>query len=401
MSLRWLPCFLVLSTACLAQVAPDIAKGTTRAEVIRKLGWPQGTSLADDREILNYPQFSVLLEQGRVLKVEPKPKEEPARSRVYRQTPPKANQPAPAPRPVPPASQPKVMAPVPTVQSRAQVEKALPPPIKLPDAPTPAPSVVQVSRRADAGMNQLAWVMLALSVGAGLMLTAWVWQRRREEAELKRYRDKSSAPKAAAQPEPPLVVPPRPARPDPFKDGWTLALLKEIEWHRYEQVVAEYYQLTGHEAKLTDFGSDGGIDVEVRRPGEAEPFLLVQCKAWDSDLIDVKLVRELYGVTAARRVTRAAFFTTSDYTPSAREFAALVGMELIDGPGFLAKIKSLDLVGQLKLHELATAGDYKTPTCASCGTKMLLRNPGNGGRPFYGCRNFPRCRNTLTCSEAA
>lgn len=400
MSLRWLPCFILLSTACLAQVAPDIAKGTTRAEVIRMLGWPQGTSLADDREILNYPQFSVLLEQGRVLKVEPKPKEEPTRSPVYRQTPPKVSQPAPAPRPVAPASQPKVMTPVPTYQSKAQVAQTLPPPIQLPAAPTPAPSVVQVTRRTDAGMNQLAWVLLALSVGAGLMLTAWVWQRRREEAELKRYRDKANAPRAAKPPEPP-VVSPRPVRPDPIKDGWTLALLKGIEWHRYEQVVAEYYRLTGHEAKLTDFGPDGGVDVEVCRPGEAEPCLLVQCKAWDSEPIDVKLVRELYGVTAARRVTRSAFFTTSDYTPSAREFAASVGMELLDGPGFLAKIQSLDLVAQLKLHELATAGDYKTPTCASCGTKMLLRNPGNGIRPFYGCRSFPRCRNKLSCSEAA
>ena len=47
------------------------------------------------------------------------------------------------------------------------------------------------------------------------------------------------------------------------------------------------------------------------------------------------------------------------------------------------------------LLAFATAGDYTTPTCPSCGVKMKAV-AGSGGRPdFWGCKNYPRCRQKL------
>lgn len=192
-----------------------------------------------------------------------------------------------------------------------------------------------------------------------------------------------------------LGLPPKiGARPDFLKDGWTLDLLKRLEWHRFEQVVAVYHRLQGNRAELTAFGADGGIDVEVYRPSEVTPFLLIQCKAWAHEPVGVALIRELFGVAAARRIPGTAFHTTSSYTSDARGFASSVNMELVDGNGFLERIKLLPLSAQITLHEFATAGDYTTPTCPSCGVKMVIRTARQGrnaGNDFWACAS---CRNS-------
>jgi len=49
------------------------------------------------------------------------------------------------------------------------------------------------------------------------------------------------------------------------------------------------------------------------------------------------------------------------------------------------------VVAYFVCHSFATAGDYTTPTCASCGVKMIVRTPKAGGKAFWGCVNYPRC----------
>lgn len=65
----------------------------------------------------------------------------------------------------------------------------------------------------------------------------------------------------------------------------------------------------------------------------------------------------------------------------------------INGVMFLPMIKRLPELSQQKLMALATMGDYKTPSCASCGVKMLKRNGKRG--EFWGCANYPRCKQML------
>ncbi len=55
---------------------------------------------------------------------------------------------------------------------------------------------------------------------------------------------------------------------------------------------------------------------------------------------------------------------------------------------------------QAALLAVATEGDYRRPTCASCGVKMVERTPKNGGSAFWGCVHSPRCRATLSMRSA-
>jgi restriction system protein len=173
--------------------------------------------------------------------------------------------------------------------------------------------------------------------------------------------------------------------------------LNEIEWYRFEHVVAGYEKAIGHDARLTGFGADGGIDIKVYGGDSGQLKRLVQCKAHNRKL-KVDLIRAFYGVMAHERISHGTFYTTGEYTRDALSFAEGKNLELVDGRTLVSRIKKLDLPIQLKLFEVATEGDYTTPTCASCGIKMLLKT-GRRDRPFWGCENFPRCHNTLTVAR--
>lgn len=179
---------------------------------------------------------------------------------------------------------------------------------------------------------------------------------------------------------------------------WSIELLRKLEWKRFEEVVAAYIRELGQTARTTRIGPDGGVDVEVLDPATNRVVMLVQCKAWDAYKVGIKPVRELFGVMAAARVTEGAFFTTGEFTNEAMSFGRENNLDLIDGVELMSRVGQLPQSSQLNLLRLATDGDYTTPTCPSCDVKMVLRTANKGrseGQEFWGCRNFPRCRQTF------
>lgn len=169
---------------------------------------------------------------------------------------------------------------------------------------------------------------------------------------------------------------------------WTLELLREIEWKRFENLCAGYFEASGYRTELQQSGFDGGIDIRVFRQPDTSPWMVVQCKAWQ-DKVGVKEVRELLGVATASKVPYAVFMTTSGFQRNAREFAATAGnIELVDGTLLLERLLNLDRATQTKLLLQATEGDYRTPTCAGCGGKMKHHadKPSYWQCPRAGCR---------------
>lgn len=199
----------------------------------------------------------------------------------------------------------------------------------------------------------------------------------------------------------PARSPTAPPSPKVPATAWSLDLLREVEWHRFEQICAAYWRETGMVATTTPFGADGGVDVELRKPDAEALDALVQCKAWNAVQVGVKPVRELLGVVTARNVGRGIFMTTGTFTTDAAEFAQGNRLELIAGSDLLRWIRALPADAQARLLALATDGDYTTPTCPACGIKMVLREGKDGTRPFWGCRNYPKgCRQTLQVARS-
>jgi restriction system protein len=183
-------------------------------------------------------------------------------------------------------------------------------------------------------------------------------------------------------------------------DRWSLELLKCLEWRRFEEICAAYFETLGFVAKATRFGADGGVDIELFAAGARSPSIIVQCKAWNTYTVGVKPVRELLGVMAARRISEGIFVTSGQFTKEARDFARGQNIQLFDGEELISKIQSLAPGKSAALLSAATKGDFLTPTCPSCGTKMTERTNSRDGTGFWGCVNYPRCRQTFKLKRA-
>lgn len=177
---------------------------------------------------------------------------------------------------------------------------------------------------------------------------------------------------------------------------WTENLLQSIEWKLFEDLCMAYLRIKNCDANITSTGADGGIDIKITdRNGTV--FAVAQCKAWRKP-IGVKLIRELYGIMAGEHIKLGLFLTTSGFSEDARNFADGKSLILIDSREMVNAINRLAADDRAKLDELISQNDYQTPTCVSCNTKMVKRTAKSGpnaGNEFWGCVNFPRCRNTM------
>jgi restriction system protein len=192
---------------------------------------------------------------------------------------------------------------------------------------------------------------------------------------------------------------------DEKKPGqWSCELLRSLDWKRFEEVCAAYFVAKGHDARVTDLGADGGIDVLLYSPSIPEKVLgIVQCKAWSQKPIGVKEIRELLGVMTHIGCPLGVYVATTEFTQAAQDFAENKHIKLITADKFLDLILKLPADDQEQLLEVATEGDYTTPSCPSCGMKLISRTARKGmksGNKFWGCPNYPRCHYTMPARAA-
>lgn len=182
-------------------------------------------------------------------------------------------------------------------------------------------------------------------------------------------------------------------------EAWSIDVLHRIEWKRFEDLCCAFYVEKGIRARTTALGPDGGVDVHLFQD-DADPAkatAIVQCKAHNSR-IGVKPIRELRGAMAHEKVDKAFFMAPGGFTDEARAFAAEHRITLLDAKLFYAMIVRLPVESRQRLLALATGGDWTTPSCPSCGKKLIARNSKRG--PFWGCQSYPRCRGMIPMRQA-
>jgi restriction system protein len=173
---------------------------------------------------------------------------------------------------------------------------------------------------------------------------------------------------------------------------WSLEVLQRMDWKRLEYLAAAYCECIGFRTEPIRWGADDGIDVKLYRGELPDPVSVVQCKAWNGKQVGVSEIRELLGVMTDARVKAGVFLTTSTFTDAAVKFAEGNCIALVDGNEFLNRLRVLSPELRQRLLDVACVGDWTTPSCPSCGVKLVEREGRRG--PFWGCRSFPRCRYT-------
>jgi restriction system protein len=167
-------------------------------------------------------------------------------------------------------------------------------------------------------------------------------------------------------------------------------LLDELDWLLFEELTAEYFRLDGFRADLSRMGSDGGVDIYLHRMGEPRPFAYVQCKAWGSRQIGVEPMRALYGVMAAAGIKEGYFVCIGEFSTDARAFAEANKIQMITGDLFISRFNRFPETDRVRVLTRITQGDYTTPSCAKCGTKMKTKD--FSGRGHWCCPRYPKCR---------
>jgi ribosomal protein L37AE/L43A len=343
--------------------------GAPREEVIATYGYPVSQAKAGEREFLNYKEGAVILEGGRVSEFR-FTKDEP-RSLKRVATP----------------------VPAPTGLKVAPVHSAVPQPVRRVEQVTVP--VAQTKPQPKMNFGFAVWMALLPILAAAMIVAA-----------LKKSARRARPAKVVSTPPPPL----------PLDDQVTLAVrsvrhqqptrevtqltregLDQLEWRRFEELVHGYFETQGWRPQRSRVGADGGIDIFLYRPGEHRPRACVQCKAWRTYTVGVKPVRELLGVMAANEIPEGYFVATGGYTAEAISFAQGKPMHLITGDDLLSRFGALKEADHARVVRHAFRDDFETPTCPSCDEKMVRRE---ADEPFWGCRNYPRCRRTFKMREA-
>lgn len=171
-----------------------------------------------------------------------------------------------------------------------------------------------------------------------------------------------------------------------------------LSWREFETLVGEGFRRRGFEVtERGGAGPDGGVDLALARGHER---FLVQCKQWRAQQVGVAVVRELYGVMAAARAAGGYVVTSGSYSKDARQFASGRNIELIDG-GALNTLLRNGQNGAPASSSARVAGNSSangTPMCPTCNTPMVMRTAKRGnnvGSSFWGCAQYPKCRQTL------
>lgn len=139
-------------------------------------------------------------------------------------------------------------------------------------------------------------------------------------------------------------------------------------------------------------GADGGVDLTLHKGSE---LFLVQCKQWRACKVSVNIVRELYGVMAAKGAAGGFVITSGRFTEEAKAFASGRNIELIDGQRLEQMVASVQNPTQSR--ETAGAVASSAPACPKCNSPMVKRTAKQGpnaGGQFWGCSRYPDCKGT-------
>ena len=167
--------------------------------------------------------------------------------------------------------------------------------------------------------------------------------------------------------------------------SWSLALLQAIEWKRFEALCVALFGEMGFDARGNSHVADGSVDIELYDLETPKAMVgIVQCKAWQRP-VGGRHVREFCRLVVANRVSKAYFVTTATFTDEAERLARLGSVTLISGPRLLGMIDALSPLKRNALLQIATEGDFTTPSCPACGKKMAASHSPESGNNFWVC----------------
>ena len=174
---------------------------------------------------------------------------------------------------------------------------------------------------------------------------------------------------------------------------WSLPLLQELEWRRFEDVCRHFFDAIKLNARPLESAPDSAANLQIWQEGSAA-MNAIACTTGGEVTIQVGRVRALHSAQQRHAVQQSFFLTAGQFSTDAIATAKSLHITLLDGPALLGRILRLPHEQQEMLLQLAVKGDFRSPTCPVCSRKMDLRN--GDFKSFWRCTGYPECRCRMT-----
>lgn len=115
-----------------------------------------------------------------------------------------------------------------------------------------------------------------------------------------------------------------------MSDQVTVEDLQKLTPVGFESLCKRVFESLGYEVQLTKHSGDEGVDLVLRKPGEAGRSI-AQCKKY-AGTVGPAIVREFYGTMKHEEAARGYVITTGTFSLSAVSWAMGKGIVLVDGP---------------------------------------------------------------------
>lgn len=185
--------------------------------------------------------------------------------------------------------------------------------------------------------------------------------------------------------------------------------LDDLSGAEFERLLALYFRDQGYTVKEVGVGgNDGGVDLVIIDKRGEKTAVQAKCYA-DHNHVSVMTVRELVAAKRNHDCILSLLITTSDLTVPAKKEAEQFKVDYWHGALVEQKLRAWGKWKPNKSHrpieknkdvahsEIAKARKEAAAASSTlkckCGASMVRRK-NKQGIEFWGCSNFPKCRNT-------
>jgi restriction system protein len=169
--------------------------------------------------------------------------------------------------------------------------------------------------------------------------------------------------------------------------------VSSLSWQDFELLIGEGFRHRGYH--VTERGGavpDGGIDLILTRDNER---FFVQCKQWRARSVGVSVVRELYGVMAAKGAIGGFVVTSGKFSSDALSFAEGRNIELLDEAKVEALIRDGKKSSSTVIGTAVMSGPPACPRCLSPMVERVAKRGKHAGKRLWGCQHYPKCQSFI------
>lgn len=154
----------------------------------------------------------------------------------------------------------------------------------------------------------------------------------------------------------------------PISESNFLNQLQNIDSAKFEQLVAELWEMQGWETFVTSDGSDGGIDVIAEKTNPIKKKEVIQVKRYDeSNPVGRPDIQQYASLRQEETdVDTVVVVTSSRFTDGAEEVASKLNVKLVNG------FRLYNLIEALSAFDLALSYVSKGPSSRSITEKTQI-----------------------------